>query len=82
VLESLPKIDPFCCSTLVYNIEAEAGSQPYIRQDEENSQSRLPSPDQVRQWQDERDAIEEEVFAFDGGDLERIKMKTRGMSEI
>jgi hypothetical protein len=29
-------------------------------------------------WQKERDAIEEEVVIFDGGDLERMKQKTRG----
>jgi hypothetical protein len=31
-------------------------------------------------WQEERDAVEEEVVAFDGGDLERMKQKTRGES--
>ncbi|WRT66514.1 uncharacterized protein IL334_003473 [Kwoniella shivajii] len=35
------------------------------------------SIDDVTQWQIERDRTEEEVLDFDGGDLERIKKKTR-----
>lgn len=38
----------------------------------------LPGADQIKTWQDERLALEEEVLAFDGGDLGRIKEKTRG----
>jgi hypothetical protein len=34
----------------------------------------------VTRWQEERDAVEEEVVSFDGGDLERMKQKTRGKS--
>jgi hypothetical protein len=38
----------------------------------------LPGADQIKAWQAERLALEEEVLAFDGGDLGRIKEKTRG----
>jgi len=38
---------------------------------------RLPSAEGVIQWQEERDAVEQEVIAFDGGDMERMKQKTR-----
>lgn len=38
----------------------------------------LPQIERVIRWQEERDAVEEEVIAFDGGDLERMKQKTRG----
>jgi hypothetical protein len=40
----------------------------------------LPQIERVIRWQEERDAVEEEVVAFDGGDLERMKQKTRGES--
>lgn len=38
----------------------------------------LPTVESVLRWQGERDAVEEEVITFDGGDLERMKQKTRG----
>ena len=33
---------------------------------------------EVKSWQNERDILEEEVYAFDGGDLNKMKQKTRG----
>lgn len=41
-------------------------------------QYELPTEEQLAIWQADRDAIEEEVISFDGGDLERMKRKTRG----
>ena len=43
----------------------------------DGSQSALPTAEQVKIWQSERDALEEEVYAFDGGDLDKMKQKTR-----
>ena len=40
----------------------------------------LPTINQVERWQRERDDLEEEVLAFDGGSLGRMKVKIRGSS--
>jgi hypothetical protein len=69
VLESVPSIFPFVRSS-----EGENGS----RKRNEDVHLVLPGADQIKTWQDERLALEEEVLAFDGGDLGRIKEKTRG----
>lgn len=50
----------------------------YAYAGEDASSYHLPSTQTLRSWQVERDALEEEVFAFDGGDLGRMKEKTRG----
>jgi hypothetical protein len=47
-----------------------------------DAQWSLPALDQLREWQRERDALEEEVLAFDGGDLGRMKDTTRGESIV
>lgn len=69
VLESVPPIFPFVMSS-----EGKDGG----RERSEDVLFTLPGADQIRTWQDERLALEEEVLAFDGGDLGRIKEKTRG----
>ena len=52
---------------MAVGVPAEAGA-PYT----------LPNIESVIRWQEERNAIEGEVVAFDGGDLDRMKQKTRG----
>jgi hypothetical protein len=79
ILESLPPIYPFIQPFL------EAGKPPggggrYARKCCSGSKWSLPSPLELRTWQQERDALEEEVLAFDGGDLGRMKETTRGES--
>lgn len=34
--------------------------------------------EEIKKWQAERTALEEEILVFDGGDLTRMKQKTRG----
>jgi hypothetical protein len=46
--------------------------------DEDASLYQLPTADTLRRWQEARDMLEEAVLAFDGGDLGRMKAKTRG----
>jgi hypothetical protein len=50
----------------------------YAYAGEDASSYRVPSAEALRKWQLERDTLEEEVLAFDGGDLGRMKEKTRG----
>lgn len=50
----------------------------YARVGQVQERYRLPRAEEVRRWQSERDALEEEVLRFDGGDLGRMKEKTRG----
>ncbi|WVF71321.1 hypothetical protein IAT40_006124 [Kwoniella sp. CBS 6097] len=75
VLEDIPPIYPFVHPRLEYN------NRGTSRLDGSPSQWRLPSIEQVKQWQRERDQIEEEVLEFDDGDLDRIKKKTRVETE-
>lgn len=77
LLESAVPIYPF----IHYEIDASATvqhRQAIRRLGEEASQYKLPTASQIKLWQDERDELEEEVLAFDGGDLGRMKEMTRG----
>ncbi|WVW84085.1 hypothetical protein I302_106114 [Kwoniella bestiolae CBS 10118] len=81
-LEELIPIYPFLHPVLISAKADNATDQHFIRQKEDASQYRLPSMDQIRDWQKERDMTEEEVMAFDGGDLERMKEKTRAATVL
>ena len=74
ILESLPPIHPFAHPDL-----RDPGPDVRSSQPEYISDAILPSERQVRQWQEERNALEEEVLSFDGGDLGRMKEKTRSV---
>lgn len=94
VLEALPRIYPFVHPHLALSPiasaerwtddgarvgEADGSHGPvYARADELADKYRLPRAEEVRRWQAERDALEEQVLRFDDGDLGRMKDKTRG----
>ncbi|WWC94351.1 hypothetical protein V866_001193 [Kwoniella sp. B9012] len=76
-LEDVPPIYPFIHPILTSNDWDSTRPQGFIREKESSSDYRLPTANQIREWQKERDRIEAEVMTFDGGDLERMKEKTR-----
>lgn len=81
VLETLPAIYPFLHPVLLpVNPSAPANdsSLPYRHEHDKESQYHLPSAEQIQRWQSERVAFEEDILAFDGGDLGRMKEKTKG----
>jgi hypothetical protein len=84
VLNSLPAIYPFIHPELVSptldSIDAPLTSRPFAYRGEASSRFALPTIHQLESWRKERDGIEEEVLRFDGGDLGRMKQKTRGRS--
>lgn len=77
LLEQSKPIYPFLHPVLIP--ASEPSDAPFARQGADSAKWQLPSVNQVRAWQKDRDALEEEVFDFDGGDLARIKEKTRGL---
>lgn len=83
VLEALPPIHPFLNPILLpaESSQEQARNLPYRRQHDGEGHWALPTSEQVKQWQDERDESEEEILAFDGGDLGRMKDKIRGKHE-
>ena len=83
VLEALPPIHPFLNPILLpaESSQEQARNLPYRRQHDGEGHWALPTSEQVKQWQDERDESEEEILAFDGGDLGRMKDKIRGKRE-
>ncbi|WVQ99546.1 hypothetical protein IAU59_006682 [Kwoniella sp. CBS 9459] len=76
ILEDVPPIYPFVHPRFAAGIEKSSDTRAHTER------WPLPSVDQVKQWQTERDQIEEEVLEFDGGDLERIKRKTRTATQL
>ncbi|KAK8864540.1 hypothetical protein IAR55_001790 [Kwoniella newhampshirensis] len=74
---AVPPLYPFLHPVLT----SQSGTDGFLREGVADARWQLPSVDQVQQWQDERNLIEEEVLKFDGGDLERIKTKTRVRSK-
>ncbi|WWC89179.1 uncharacterized protein L201_004097 [Kwoniella dendrophila CBS 6074] len=77
LLEDVEPVYPFIHCTLEVAAACDDHRTPFIRAGESSSLWRLPTTDQVKQWQNDRDSLEEEVLKFDGGDLGRIKEKTR-----
>ncbi|WWC62133.1 uncharacterized protein I303_104724 [Kwoniella dejecticola CBS 10117] len=77
LLEDVSPIYPFVHPVLIQH-----QNPALCRQGESSSQWRLPSVTAVTQWQDERDKLEEEVLLFDGGDLGRMKEKTRAATQL
>jgi hypothetical protein len=75
-LEGQPPIYPF----VQVDLESNRDRAVKFVKDGTKPQTRycLPDPEQLARWQEERDNVEGEVIAFDGGDLERVKQKTRG----
>ncbi|WWC70145.1 uncharacterized protein I206_104092 [Kwoniella pini CBS 10737] len=71
LLDDLPSIYPFLHPALI----SEGSS--LRREGESSSQWQLPGIDKVKEWQEDRDKLEEEVLLFDGGDLGRMKEMTR-----
>ncbi|OCF41891.1 hypothetical protein I317_04301 [Kwoniella heveanensis CBS 569] len=76
ILEAIPPIYPFL------HLHVDTKSEQILDAEAGPSNWRLPNVDQVKQWQKERDQIEEEVLDFDGGDLVRIKKKTRAATQL
>ncbi|WVQ73988.1 hypothetical protein IAR50_003569 [Cryptococcus sp. DSM 104548] len=72
-LKEIPPIYPFIHPSL----SSSQGSSSFERDGEAGSQWQLPDQELVKTWREERATIEEQVFEFDGGDLERMKKKTR-----
>ncbi|ODN80557.1 hypothetical protein L202_02758 [Cryptococcus amylolentus CBS 6039] len=72
-LEEIPPVYPFVHPSL----SSSRHSDLFVKDGEDGSQWKLPDQEQVKTWRKERATIEEQVFEFDGGDLERMKEKTR-----
>nr|XP_031863414.1 uncharacterized protein CI109_001290 [Kwoniella shandongensis]KAA5530486.1 hypothetical protein CI109_001290 [Kwoniella shandongensis] len=77
ILEAIPPVYPFLHPVLIPQPE---DNTSFLREGATDAKFRLPDESQVQQWQREREAIEEEVLEFDGGDLERMKEKTRAVT--
>ncbi|RXK39305.1 hypothetical protein M231_03384 [Tremella mesenterica] len=76
VLTSLPSVYPFLHPVLEHD-----GSD-VIRQGASTSSWQLPSEIEVRQAQQDRDVLEDEILAFDGGELARIRAKVRALTSV
>lgn len=75
VLDAKQPIYPFVHLELRSSVDA---GRVYERTGEAGSVWKLPNREEVLRWKDERAELEAEVLAFDGGDLGRMKHKTRG----
>ncbi|ORX35731.1 hypothetical protein BD324DRAFT_74013 [Kockovaella imperatae] len=80
VLEATPPLYPFVHPTLDTSFSSVGSGPRYVTSN--GCRSHLPSADEIISWQSERDALEEEVDAFDGGDLEKMKQKTREVTSL
>lgn len=63
-----------------YLVADSKSTSGYVRAGTDKSEWRLPDRAQLAAWQNERNALEDEVNRFDDGDMERMKQKTRGTS--
>lgn len=63
-----------------YLVADSKSTSGYVRAGADQSEWRLPDRAQLAAWQNERNALEDEVNRFDDGDMERMKQKTRGKS--
>lgn len=69
-LDALPILYPFGIAFQEHSTDD--GSRPH----------HVPTADQLTQLQQERDEMEDEVLAFDDGDLVRMKEKTRRGAQL
>ncbi|WVQ82104.1 hypothetical protein IAT38_004232 [Cryptococcus sp. DSM 104549] len=74
-LEEIPAIYPFLHPS--FDPSSNDDSKNFIRSGASSSKWQLPDQAQVKRWKREREVIEEQVLEFDGGDLGRMKKKTR-----
>ncbi|KAL7421930.1 hypothetical protein Q5752_003702 [Cryptotrichosporon argae] len=79
-LQALAPIYPFIHPVLMSALYGSASSFAHLGEAE--SAWKLPDTQMVEAWVVERDAVEEEVERFDGGDMERMKAKTRQVTRV
>lgn len=78
LLEEIPPIYPFVHPALSAPIGVDDSPAPQYAANPAEGNWKLPTVEKIKSWQAERISLEEEILAFDGGDLSRMKQKTRG----